>query len=74
MDLQFSDDERAFRAEARAYLHAEIPARIRAAVTEEKPLPRAWMVEAQQVLNRAGYAAPHWPQAWGGRLDRLLRH
>ena len=67
MDLQFTDDERAFRAEARAYLHAEIPARIRQAVTEEKPLPRAWMVEAQQALNRAGYAAPHWPQQWGGR-------
>lgn len=67
MDLQFSKDEQDFRAEVRAYLLKNVPERIRQAVYEEKPLPRAWMVEAQQILNRAGYAVPHWPVAWGGR-------
>jgi alkylation response protein AidB-like acyl-CoA dehydrogenase len=67
MDLQFTEDERRFRADVRAYLTAEVPAYIREAVYEEKPLPRAWMVEAQRILNRAGYAVPHWPVAWGGR-------
>jgi len=67
MDLNFTEDERAFRAEVRAWLLANVPERIRQAVYEERPLPRAWMVEAQQILNRAGYAVPHWPQAWGGR-------
>jgi alkylation response protein AidB-like acyl-CoA dehydrogenase len=44
-----------------------IPDRIRQAVYEERPIPRDWMVEAQQILNRAGYAVPHWPLEWGGR-------
>ena len=67
MDLQFTEDERQFRADVRAYLTAKVPARIRDAVYQEKPLPRAWMIEAQQILNRAGYAVPHWPVAHGGR-------
>jgi alkylation response protein AidB-like acyl-CoA dehydrogenase len=67
MDLQFTGDERRFRADVRDYLLTNVPERIRQAVYEEKPLPRAWMVEAQQILNRAGYAVPHWPVAWGGR-------
>ena len=67
MDLQLTQAERSFRAEVRDYLRTHMPQRIRDAVYEENPLPRAWMVEAQQVLNRAGYAVPHWPVEWGGR-------
>lgn len=67
MHLAFTEAEEAFRAEVRAYLEANVRAPIRAAVFEERPLPREWMVEAQQVLNRAGYATPDWPLAWGGR-------
>ncbi|MBA14749.1 MAG: pimeloyl-CoA dehydrogenase large subunit [Sphingomonas sp.] len=67
MELQFTDEERAFRAEVRAYLRANIPEAIRTAMREERPLPREWLVEAQQILNRAGYAVPHWPVEWGGR-------
>ncbi|MES2497375.1 MAG: acyl-CoA dehydrogenase family protein [Pseudomonadota bacterium] len=67
MELSFTDDERSFRAEVRRTLIDQVPERIRQAVREEKPLPRDWMIEAQQVLNRNGYATPHWPQAWGGR-------
>ena len=59
MELQFTDEERAFRAEVRAYLRANIPEAIRTAMREERPLPREWLVEAQQILNRAGYAVPH---------------
>ncbi|MCM8732300.1 acyl-CoA dehydrogenase family protein [Hephaestia sp. GCM10023244] len=67
MDLQFTADERDFRATVRDYLTTQVPVRIRAAMLEDKPLPRAWMVESQQILNRAGYAVPQWPVAWGGR-------
>lgn len=67
MDLSFTEDERRFRADVRRTLIEQVPQRIRDAVREEKPLPREWMVEAQQILNRNGYAVPHWPQAWGGR-------
>ncbi|RYY32869.1 MAG: hypothetical protein EOP59_18475, partial [Sphingomonadales bacterium] len=67
MDLQLTPAERDFRAEVRDHLRTHMPQRIRDAVYEEKPLPRDWMVEAQRVLNRAGYAVPHWPVEWGGR-------
>ena len=67
MDLSFTEDERRFRDDVRRTLIEQVPQRIRDAVREEKPLPRDWMVEAQQILNRNGYAVPHWPQAWGGR-------
>jgi alkylation response protein AidB-like acyl-CoA dehydrogenase len=67
MELNFTADEREFREEVRAYLLANVPARIRQAVYEERPLPRDWTIEAQQILNRAGYAVPHWPLDWGGR-------
>ena len=67
MDLQYTEDERLFRTDVRAYLLANVPDRIRRAVYEERPLPRDWMVEAQKILDRAGYAVPHWPAAWGGR-------
>lgn len=67
MDLEFTEDERQFRSEVRAYLLENVPERIRQAVYEERPIPRGWMVEAQQILNRAGYAVPHWPLEWGGR-------
>jgi alkylation response protein AidB-like acyl-CoA dehydrogenase len=67
MKLQFTDDERHFRAEVRATLLANVPEHIRQAVYEEKPLPREWVIEAQQILNRAGYAVPHWPVDHGGQ-------
>ena len=67
MELNFTDDERSFRAEVSEYLRRNVPERIRQAVYEERPIPRAWTVEAQQILNRAGYATPHWPVALGGR-------
>ncbi len=68
MELQFNEGERAFREEVRAFLLDNIPERIRQAVYEERPLPRDWMIEAQQILNSAGYAVPHWPIEWGGRV------
>jgi len=67
VELNFTDDERSFRAEVSEYLRRNVPERIRQAVYEERPIPRAWTVEAQQILNRAGYATPHWPVALGGR-------
>jgi alkylation response protein AidB-like acyl-CoA dehydrogenase len=67
MKLHVTAEERQFRAEVRATLLADVPERIRRAVYEEKPLPRPWVVEAQQILNRAGYAVPHWPLEYGGR-------
>ncbi len=52
MDLQFTEDERAFRDEVRSHLLANIPERIRAAVYEERPPSRAWTVDSADSQSR----------------------
>ena len=67
MDLRFTAEETAFRAEVRQFFETEIPASIRAKVSEGHSLERADYVTSQRLLNAKGWAVPHWPLAWGGR-------
>ncbi|SEQ41806.1 Acyl-CoA dehydrogenase [Streptomyces sp. yr375] len=71
MDLDFTPAEEAFRAEARAWLHAHVP---------PVPLPsletaagfaahRAW--EAELAADR--WSVVHWPARYGGRDAGLIR-
>jgi hypothetical protein len=70
MDLTYGERENAFRAEARAWLEANVP---------QAPLPsfdtaegarahRAW----EQRLDAGGWAMVPWPQEYGGRGANLL--
>jgi alkylation response protein AidB-like acyl-CoA dehydrogenase len=70
MDLAYTAREKAFRAEARTWLEANVPA---------DPLPsfdtpegarahRAW----ERKLNDAGWAMVSWPKEYGGRGVNLL--
>jgi alkylation response protein AidB-like acyl-CoA dehydrogenase len=70
MDLIYSDRENAFRAEARAWLEANVPG---------QPLPsfdtadgarahREW----EKRLNAGGWAMVPWPKEYGGRGANLL--
>jgi alkylation response protein AidB-like acyl-CoA dehydrogenase len=70
MDLDFSDEQQAFRAEARAWLEAHVPA---------EPLPsfdtregfeahRRW----ERELHAGGWAMVPWPVEYGGRGANLL--
>ena len=61
MDLEFTPEENAFRDEVRAFLAANLPARLSAKVTQGKLLARADMVEWHAILNRQGWLASHWP-------------
>ena len=65
MNLQFTPEEEAFRAEARAWLEANVPA---------GPLPSgdtregfAVCVEWEKKLFEGGWAAVSWPVEYGGR-------
>lgn len=68
MDLDFSPAEEALRDEIRAFLDAELTedmreqARLTVGVFAERPLARAW----QEKLHRRGWAAPNWPNEYGG--------
>jgi len=70
MDLAFTPEQDAFRAEARAWLEANVPA---------EPLPsfdtregfdahRAW----ERRMHADGWAVVSWPRAYGGRGASLL--
>ena len=70
MDLTYSERENAFRAEARAWLEANVP---------QAPLPsfdtaegarahRAW----EKRLDAGGWAMVPWPKEYGGRGANLL--
>ncbi|MBA2318233.1 MAG: acyl-CoA dehydrogenase family protein [Euzebyales bacterium] len=70
MDLDLTTEQQAFRDEVRAWLEANAPA---------EPLPptsTAEGVAAHQAWERrlyeAGYAAIHWPKAYGGRDADML--
>jgi alkylation response protein AidB-like acyl-CoA dehydrogenase len=66
MDLTFTADEEAFRAEVRSFLDAELPADIRAAMRLGRRLRKDDMVRWQKILYRRGWGAGLWPRRFGG--------
>ena len=67
MDLSFTPEERAFRAEMREFFTTQIPQRIRDEVQRGEHVSRDDQVTSQRILNAAGLAVPHWPKEWGGQ-------
>ena len=67
MDLSFTPEERAFRAEMREFFTTQIPERIREEVQRGEHVSREDQVTSQRILNAAGLAVPHWPKEFGGR-------
>ena len=66
MDLSFTPEEVAFRERMRTFFTTEIPASIRAQVKKGEHVSREAQIESHRILNAAGLAVPHWPEAWGG--------
>ena len=67
MDLRFTAEENAFRHEMRRFFRENIPASIRDRLGAGRHVGRKEWIEAQQILNKAGLAVPHWPEQYGGR-------
>ncbi len=75
MQLELSDEMKAFRDEMRTFFTTEVSEDIRTAVAEGRELTKEHIVESMQTLNAAGLAVPHWPEEWGGRgWSDLQRH
>jgi alkylation response protein AidB-like acyl-CoA dehydrogenase len=66
VDLKYTPEEEAFRAEVRAFFEAELPADIRARMRLGKRLRKDDLTRWQQILNRRGWGAVMWPQRFGG--------
>jgi len=66
MDLKYSDEERAFAGEVRAFVQAELDPAVRDRVLNHKRLSKEDYLGWHRKLHAKGWVAPHWPKAYGG--------
>ncbi|WP_119157712.1 acyl-CoA dehydrogenase family protein [Caldimonas tepidiphila] len=66
MDLRFTPEQEAFRAEVQAFLAEKLPRRISDKVRAGRRLSREDMAEWHATLNARGWLANHWPREHGG--------
>ncbi len=66
MDLRFTDEEVAFRDEVRSFFKKNLPENIRRKMVEGKKIGKDDIVAWQRILNKKGWAVPHWAKEWGG--------
>jgi len=66
MDLNFTREEEAFRAEVREFLAQKLPTRLAEKVRTGKHLTKADMEQWHAILNERGWLANHWPKQYGG--------
>ncbi len=69
MDLTFSESERAFRDELRAWLDSYDPGSEPAG---DEDAHYAWRRDFQRALADGGWAAVHWPVEYGGRGATIM--
>ena len=65
MNLEFSPEEVAFRAEVRAFIEENYPEELKGSGTRED-LSRDMFLAWHKVLGKKGWAAPAWPEEYGG--------
>jgi len=66
MDLRFTPEENAFRDEVRTFFKENLPEGIRKKAAEGIRYVKDDIVTWQRILNKKGWAAPHWPKEYGG--------
>ena len=66
MDLNLSADDRAFAADVRAWLQANLPKELQAKVLNHRRLAKDDLVRWHKTMAAKGWAAPNWPVEWGG--------
>jgi alkylation response protein AidB-like acyl-CoA dehydrogenase len=75
VDLKYTPEQAAFRAEVRAFLEAELPADIRAGAALGKRLQKDDLTRWQRILQGRGWGAPTWPERFGGTgWDVIQQH
>jgi pimeloyl-CoA dehydrogenase large subunit len=66
MDLNFTKEELAFRDEVRTFFKENVPPAIREKLIEGRHTSKEDLVNWQRILNKKGWAVPHWPKEYGG--------
>jgi pimeloyl-CoA dehydrogenase len=76
MDLSLTPEQRALRDEVRSFVNERLPQDIRSRLRLGHPPRKDDTVRWQRILNERGWAAPHWPRAYGGSdmgaIERLI--
>lgn len=67
MNLDFTDEDRAFRQEVRDFLTDALPADLQQKMIERRHLSRGDIVRWQRIMNARGWAVPAWPVEFGGQ-------
>ena len=75
MDLEYTEEQQAFRREVREFIAAKLPKETARRIAEHKHLSsddvRGW----QRILFDRGWGAPGWPKEAGGcGWDPIQRH
>ncbi len=66
MDLSYSEEEKAFRAEVQTFLDEKLPKDLSEKVRTGGELGKADIERWQAILNDNGWLAPNWPKKFGG--------
>lgn len=74
MDLRYTEQEQAFRAELRAWLADVLPSVAPEPHRDDWKNRRAWDTGWQRMLFDAGYAGINWPKEYGGRGATPTEH
>ena len=74
MQLEFTQEEQAFREEVRTFLRESLPREISGKVLDGFELSRDDYVEWQRRLHARGWGAMSWPVQFGGAGWNALQH
>ena len=66
MDLEFSDEHRAFQKKVRDFIAENLPADIREKVVDGLRLERGDFIRWQDILSKQGWLCIGWPAEYGG--------
>ena len=73
MDLNYSQEELAFRDEVRAWLQANLPKDLKDKVAGYAHLSKEDLLRWHRILAKKGWVAPAWPKEWGGTGWNLVQ-
>ena len=75
MDLTYTPEEEAFRAEVKSFLAEKLPPELKEKVRLGRRLSKADMEQWHAILNAHGWLAPGWPKTYGGaEWNPVQRH
>jgi alkylation response protein AidB-like acyl-CoA dehydrogenase len=66
MDLNYSNEELAFRDEVRGWLAKNVPSELSDKMADHESMSKDDIVRWHKILAKKGWIAPAWPKEWGG--------